>query len=57
MLATIVLSAVGLHIAATVWLWALDIPRPNRGSRTILLLRSLTDFRPRIGFWSLRRSS
>jgi hypothetical protein len=55
MLGTIILSAVGLRIGSSVWLWALDIPAPRSGSPTLHLLRHFLDLRPVIGYWARRR--
>jgi hypothetical protein len=57
MLGTIILSAVGCRIGSSVWLWDLDIPAPQSGSRTLHLLRHLADVRPVVGYWARRRVS
>jgi hypothetical protein len=43
-----------LEVASAAWLWALGIPREARAWRTVVLLRNLTDVRPRIGYWARR---
>jgi hypothetical protein len=57
MLTGIILTVCGLEVASAAWLWALDIPREARAWRTLVLLRNLTDFRPRIGYWAKRNQT
>jgi hypothetical protein len=51
---TVLVITGALEVASAAWLWALDIPRPKRAWRTVVLLRNVTDFRPCIGYWARR---